>query len=158
MKLLAAALASLGLATAGCGGTSPPAATLSNAAGGAAETTPSGVSDGALWTCTILDYPSQPCRFAREGERWTLRKLLGSQRFRGVVTFAPDGGIDFDGERFCPWGDCTAPVQATFAPQGAGRYATLFDGEPVRLEWDPDNAREYGGAGYGSLTGDETRD
>lgn len=145
--------------TAACGPKSSATPPIGNS-GGTASALAAGpapaVTDGALWTCAIGFYDPQPCRFAREGEGWTLRKLLGSQRFRGTVTFAPDGSFAFDGEMFCPWGACDAVMQTTFRREGDGHYAgELPGGDPVRLEWNEDNAGAYGGAGYGGLTGDE---
>ncbi len=159
LAVTAAAVATVAL---GCGSSPPPPPVLSNTSAAPLEpeaTGPaSGATDGALWTCQIGDYDPQPCKLGRDGDRWTLRKLLGSQRFRGAVTFAPDGSITFDGSYFCPWGECDQPMQTTFQRTDDGGYATGFDNDTIRLEWNPDNARAYGGAGYGALTGDETGD
>ncbi len=54
--------------------------------------------------------------------RLTLEKTAGSQRLRGAVT-PTDQGFEFSGEFFCPHGDCTEQVQATFTRTGRNRYA-----------------------------------
>lgn len=54
--------------------------------------------------------------------RLTLEKTAGSQRLRGSVT-PSDSGFDFSGEFFCPHGDCTEQVQASFVRTGRNRYA-----------------------------------
>lgn len=134
----------------------PAPDTLSNTveSDGTDANLPAGLTDGALWTCQIDIYDPLPCRFSTENGAWTLRKLLGSQRFEGTVTFPPDA-IEFDGRFFCPGGDCTMPMVTTFADQGGGQYATTFDGAPIVLVWDEAYASEWGGAGYGGLTADE---
>lgn len=115
---------------------------------------PVGVTDGALWTCQIDFYDPQPCKLTEDAGTWTLTKLLGSQRFRGSASFTPEG-IAFDGAYFCPWGDCTTPLVTTFVDQGGHQYAASHDGTPILLVWDEGYADEWGGAGYGNLTGDE---
>lgn len=54
--------------------------------------------------------------------RLTLEKTAGSQRLRGSVAPTSDG-FDFSGEFFCPRGDCTEQVKATFRRTGRNRYA-----------------------------------
>lgn len=54
--------------------------------------------------------------------RLTLEKTAGSQRLRGAVTPSAKG-FDFSGEFFCPRGDCTEQVQASFVRTGRNRYA-----------------------------------
>lgn len=140
---------------AACGG-GKKAGTLASGGGGALVAGPrvAGFDDGALWTCQISDYDPQPCKLTRDEQgAWQLAKLLGSQRFRGSVAVQGDA-LAFDGEFFCPWGDCTAPMQVTFLPAGDG-FATQFSGDEIRLRWDEGLASEWGGAGYGGLTGAE---
>ncbi|HVK77531.1 MAG TPA: hypothetical protein VM734_29700 [Kofleriaceae bacterium] len=151
-----ASLSLLVVLAAACGPKSTAPAPVSNTSAEPSEAGPApGVTDGALWTCVISDYDPQPCKFSREGEQWTLRKLLGSQRFAGTATFPPDGSIDFDGKYFCPWGACDTPMQVSFRREAEGVYTTQLGGDQIRLEWNPANAAEYGGAGYGGLTGEE---
>jgi len=145
-----------------CGGTSPPPQQpLTNDTvepGGSAApvdtNVPAGVSDGALWTCQISDYDPQPCKFHREGGEWQLTKLLGSQRFTGVTTFAGDAAIHFVGQYFCPWGECDQAMDLQFA-RGDRGYAAEFGGDVLTLQWNAELAGEWGGAGYGGLTGHE---
>lgn len=156
-----AALLILGLATA-CGGRAAPAPTIANtAAQDAPVEVASGLRDGALWTCQIDDYDPQPCKLSRDGSGWRLAKLLGSQRFRGAVVFR-DGGARFLGEYFCPWGDCTMAIDVDFTrDEDGGAYVgqarTDGDIQPptLRLQYDQANEAQFGGAGYGGLTGDE---
>ncbi len=151
-------LALAALALAACSSHAAPAAQpIGNAA---FEETPDAplphVTDGALWTCRLSDaYPPQPCRFRRDDRGWTLRKLLGTDRFRGRVTFADDA-VHFVGEYFCAWAECRAPMDVTFRrDRGMASYTAIHDDNFVHLEWDEALAAEWGGAGYGALTGDE---
>lgn len=140
---------------AACGGGKGSKEPVANASGGGDEplaAAPAGFRDGALWSCQISDYDPQPCKVAQDSGQWRLTKLLGSQRFTGVV--APRGAsLAFAGEFYCPWGACTAPMDVDFNPDGAAGYMANFDGEEVRLRYDADLESEYGGAGYGGLTG-----
>ncbi len=114
-----------------------------------------GFTDGALWTCQISDYDPQPCKVSRRGRGWQLVKLLGSQRFAGALAKAGDG-LAFDGGFFCPWGACDAPMRVQFDPDGgAAAYKTVYEGDEIRLRYDEALAGEWGGAGYGGLTGRE---
>lgn len=153
-------LASAVVVAVACGGKSaPPAEPIANdtavtpAGGGAEPGLPAGVTDGALWTCQISFYDPQPCKFHREGNEWRLTKLLGSQRFDGVVTFG-DGGFRFVGHYFCPWGACDEAMDLTFAPAG-DHYEAQVDGDVIAVGWSEPLASEWGGAGYGNLTGRE---
>ena len=86
---------------------------------------------------------------------WQLTKLLGSQRFAGSVAKAGEG-LAFDGDFFCPWGACDAPMQVQFEPDGDGTaYKAVFDGDEIRLRYDEALEGAWGGAGYGGLTGRE---
>jgi hypothetical protein len=114
---------------------------------------PDGVTDGALWTCQISDYDPQPCKFHKEGNDWQLTKLLGSQRFTGGITFGEEG-MHFVGQFFCPWGACDEAMDLTFK-RGDKRYEAEFQGDVVGVEWNGALADEWGGAGYGDLTGRE---
>lgn len=109
---------------------------------------------GQLWACRIDGYDPQPCQFAQVEGQWTLRKLLGSQRFYGDVSFDTQG-FDFDGDFFCPWGDCATPFTLRFDLVDDHRYFGQHDGTQLDVRFDAELAAEWGGAGYGGLTGDE---
>lgn len=113
-----------------------------------------GVADGALWTCQIGDYDPQPCKLSKDGAGWRLAKLLGSQRFKGTVAWPDASTIDFSGNFHCPWGDCGAEMNVTFRRSDAA-FVTDFGGDAISLRYDDALATEWGGAGYGGLTGDE---
>ena len=154
MTMLATAFA-----LAACGGSSKKAATtIANTGGGDAVEQPdaavAGFRDGALWTCQISDYDAQPCKLSRSGGGWRLDKLLGSQRFSGRVV---DQGktLAFEGEFFCPWGECTQAMKVEFEADGNDGYVARFDEAAIHLRYDDAVDSEYGGAGYGGLTGRE---
>jgi len=149
-----------------CGGKStPPQQPLignetvdpSSGTGTAADpNVPASVTDGALWTCQISDYDPQPCKFHRDGNEWRLTKVMGSQRFDGVATFDGETSMHFVGEFFCPWGDCTEAMDVTFKRNDGGNgYTGELSGDAVQVYWSPELASEWGGAGYGNLTGRE---
>lgn len=98
-------------------------------------------------------YPRFPCVVRASDGRLTLEKLGGSQRFRGEVTLRGEG-FTFEGEFFCPWGDCTQPLHGVFEPVGAGTFRGRFRNSDmiVMLERAPEGAfggTAYGGAAYG---------
>jgi hypothetical protein len=112
----------------------------------------------AAYWCSIkddgYDYPAMPCVVRRVKGRFMLAKLAGSQRFRGVVTPARDGqGFQFDGEFYCPWGDCTKPLHGVFAPTGDGRLRGTFDGDALVVTMTradgADGGATFGGVAYG---------
>ncbi len=108
------------------------------------------ISDGGF------DYPQMPCAIRTiDGER-ILAKLAGSQRFRGVVT--PRGaGLAFEGELFCPWGDCQKQLRGSFEPIGNGALRGTFENEAMVVTMVPAPANSawggasYGGDGYGGF-------
>lgn len=132
----------------------PPPQNALAAEPGPVDELPAGVSDGALWTCALDDYEPQPCKFHREGEVWHLTKVMGSQRFTTTAAFTT-AGIELVGQFFCPWGECDDTIATTLTVADRG-YAGRVAGSQLRLWWDAGNAGEYGGAGYGGLTGRET--
>ena len=73
------------------------------------------------YSCSIADggyqYPSFPCVVATRDGKVRLEKVAGSQRIRGDVTMT-ENGFHFEGEFFCPHGDCTEPVVTEFRRQG----------------------------------------
>jgi hypothetical protein len=151
-RLVVGGALALGAAALACGPRTGAPASLSNVA-------PAGRAPGPLtlgdYACSQAQggyrYPAFHCVVqAREGRVW-LEKVSGSQRFRGWVSATDGGGFAFDGEMYCPWGDCTEPMQAGFVPDGAGVYRARWigrDGEPdvITLRYTPGG---YGGAGYG---------
>jgi|SRR6185503_3138528 len=113
----------------------------------------------AAYYCSIQDggykYPRFPCAVREIDGRWMLAKLGGSQRFRGVITPTRDG-FTFDGELYCPWGDCVQPLHGEFVAAGHGRLTGTFrdTAMSVLLEPAPDAAfggASYGGDGYGGF-------
>ena len=149
-------MTTLTLVLAACGAPTKPATienTGSEALGQPAQAG-AGFRDGALWSCQISDYDAQPCKLSQTADGWQLTKLLGSQRFTGRLT--PVGkALAFDGEFFCPGGDCPPPMQVESQPDGEAASAAEFGGDQVHLRYDDALANEYGGAGYGGLTGRE---
>lgn len=161
-SILAASLAAalVTAAAASCGGkAAQPTGPIGNDTGGdalAVDGAPAEVMEGALWTCQISDYDPQPCRFHRDGGAWNLTKLMGSQRFTGVVTFDGADAMRFVGQFFCPWGDCDQAMDLAFAKTD-GAYLADFGGDAITVRWDEGLAGEWGGAGYGGLTGREAK-
>jgi hypothetical protein len=119
------------VALAGCGKPAPAPQPPTTDTG----SVPAGVTDGALWTCQIEDYDAQPCKFHKEEDGWHISKLMGSQRFTGVVAFGAEG-MELAGEFFCPWGECTADVHTTLTGDESGAYTGEIDGSPVKVWWD----------------------
>lgn len=103
------------------------------------------------------DYPQMPCSIRTVDGQRVLVKLAGSQRIRGVITPTQDG-FSFDGELFCPWGDCTKHLVGTFRPTGDGALLGTFEGDsmtvmlvraPADSAW---GGSGYGGTGYGGVS------
>ena len=131
---------------------------------GRAQDTTIGNSGGngdltAAYYCSIQDsgykYPRFPCAVRKVDGQWMLAKLAGSQRFRGTITPSRDG-FSFDGELYCPWGDCSQPLHGVFRAAGDGRLRGTFRDAAmiVLLEPAPDAAfggASYGGDGYGGF-------
>lgn len=155
MKLLALAAVSLStLALAACPAKKSTNDPIANTGDKAPPADDPSMTDGALWTCQIGDYDPQPCKLSKDGEGWRLAKLLGSQRFKGTATWSSPDAIDFAGQFHCPWGSCDEPMNVTFK-RDANDFKADFSSEVVSLRWDAALAAEWGGAGYGNLTGDE---
>lgn len=110
--------------------------------------------DGALWACQVDDHAPQPCRLKRIGDTWTLTKLLGSLRFRGRFLLGEDDTARFVGNLFCPREDCGAYIEVELHRAGAA-YQGALAGATLSVRYDRALATEWGGAGYGRLTGDE---
>jgi hypothetical protein len=110
----------------------------------------------ASYFCSIesegFKYPRFPCAIRSVGNKYELAKLGGSQRFRGEVRALGDG-LSFDGEFFCPFGDCTSPMHGEFVRRPNGTLVGTFQ-EPaivVTLEPDGGNGASYGGDSYGGF-------
>ncbi|HUJ59624.1 MAG TPA: hypothetical protein VLX92_14060 [Kofleriaceae bacterium] len=109
--------------------------------------------EGAYW-CSILNdgfqYPRFPCVIRTVDRRLVLTKLAGSQRFRGVVRPRGDG-FSFDGEYYCPWGDCTQQLHGAFHASGEALRGSFPGGLVIELVPAPDSAfggTSYAGTGY----------
>ncbi len=129
-----------------CWSGKPAESTLDNRASGS-ETDLTGA-----YYCSIQDggykYPAYPCAVRKVDGRWMLAKLAGSQRFRGELT--PHGsGFDFDGELYCPWGDCTQPLHGVFMSLGNGALRGTFREASVVVVLQPAPDAAFGGASYG---------
>jgi hypothetical protein len=115
---------------------------------------------GAYW-CAIEDggykYPPFPCAIRKIDQRLVLAKLGGSQRFEGEVR-AVGQGFSFDGQFYCPWGDCTQELHGAFRPAANGALVGTFRDARfiVRMHAAPESAfggSTYGGDGYGGFGG-----
>jgi hypothetical protein len=135
-----------------CWSGKPSESTIDNHGGGERDLT-------ASFFCSIEEagfkYPGYPCAIRKIEGHWVLAKLAGSQRFRGEVL--PRGeGFTFEGEFYCPWGDCDKPLHGVFKPAGQGALRGTFrdDEMIVTLVPAPDSAfggASYGGDGYGGF-------
>jgi hypothetical protein len=139
-------------------------------AGGSAVTAPAsaaGIAPGN-YACSFsqqgYDYPFFPCIVSSDGGVTRLEKVAGSQRIRGTVT-AAGRGFHFEGEYFCPWGDCTEPVAGDFVAIAADAYqgtlhtstgpvvVTIRSAASMGGNWYGGGAYgggAYGGGGYGT--------
>jgi len=147
-----------GIAAAACGGT--PKTTQGGGAGAIGNQAAAADGDSrdmtAAYWCAInsggYGYPAMPCVVKRVNGRFMLAKLAGSQRFRGVVTPRANGdaGFAFDGEFYCPYGDCTKPMRGEFVPARDGTLVGAFDGGSLVVTMTRSNdTSEFGGVGYG---------
>ncbi|HUS28010.1 MAG TPA: hypothetical protein VMZ53_05860 [Kofleriaceae bacterium] len=137
---------------AACGGSKHDSAIgNSSRAGGGPDLT-------AAYLCSIEDggyhYPQMPCVVKNVGGKYVLAKLAGSQRFRGEVRAAANG-LSFDGEYYCPWGDCTQPMHGEFVRRAGGELVGKFDSVVVTMVPAPANVAwggtSYGGDAYGGF-------
>ncbi len=122
------------------------------ASGGRAE-----LPDGS-YACSIEEsgykYPPFACVVSTSGGRTRLEKLGGSQRIRGDVTFTGAGGFRFEGEFYCPWGDCTQAIAGDFhgtnGQDFVGEFLTSTGTVIFALRYLPGGgADSYGGGAYG---------
>jgi hypothetical protein len=107
----------------------------------------------ANYFCSIesdgYHYPRFPCAIRAVGGKYELAKLGGSQRFRGEVRAVGDG-FSFDGEFFCPFGDCTSPMHGEFVRRPNGTLVGTFREPAIVVTLEPSgDGGAYGGAAYG---------
>ncbi len=106
------------------------------------------------------EYPKFHCTITRDAGHLVLAKHAGSQRFRGEIVAMTDGtGFTFDGQFYCPYGECDSPLHGVFKDDGKGQLVGTFSDDKleVRMVRDPNGAfgggtyggRAYGGAQYG---------
>lgn len=136
----------------------PPVYVAGDEAGGVRPPMAQAVLAPGDYACQIEDYPAFRCVvYNAEDGAMRLEKLEGSQRFRGRV-FRAETGFDFEGTFFCPWGDCTEEVHASFRPQGDGAFRAQMGTRPVQVVtlrhvpggWTYGGV-SYGGMGYGGI-------
>lgn len=86
------------------------------------------------WRCKFDDYPPMACTIHKKGAGFWLEKTQGSQRIRGPLARSGDD-LTFDGEFFCPEGDCTGRARATLRKTARGWAGTLLHdqhGDPLQ--------------------------
>jgi hypothetical protein len=152
MGLPAVSLSALLCAVVACGGAK------SNGAIGNRSSAQHDLS--AKYFCSIesdgYTYPRFPCAIRSVGDKYELAKLGGSQRFRGEVRAVGDG-FSFDGEFFCPFGDCTSPMHGEFVRRPDGTLVGKFDQQSIVVTLEPGgggddgNGAAYGGDSYGGF-------
>jgi hypothetical protein len=137
------------LALAACGGETRTSGELANH-GGTARSVVGG------YACAIEDggyrYPPFRCEIRKVGGRLVLAKLDGSQRFEGDVHEVGEG-LEFSGQFYCPWGDCTQALHGTFRPTSDGGLKGTFSDAKFVVWLQPAGGlvggMTYGGAAYG---------
>lgn len=107
---------------------------------------------GTFW-CTLGDegyeFDQYPCVIKKVRGKQMLAKLQGSQRFRGFVKPRGARSFAFEGELYCPWGDCTEPVQGTFKAMEGGGYQARFQSLRMTVKLMPGDFSAFGGSAYG---------
>jgi len=131
-----------------------PAPLQNGGAGGGAPVAPQGAMRAGMYHCSLEDggyrYPDFPCvvNVGADGAT-SVEKLAGSQRFRGNLTAAGDG-VAFEGQFYCPYGDCNAAIRGSFRRTGEDVWEGTFEGGHapmiVRMVYAAD---AYGGGVYG---------
>ncbi|MBL0213356.1 MAG: hypothetical protein IPQ07_05705 [Myxococcales bacterium] len=104
---------------------------------------------GNYW-CSIDDpnHTEFRCEIKRTNGKLRLTKLNGAERIRGELRVEGDQ-LEFAGERFCLWEDCTAKLHGRFVPVGSGEYRGTFKEHPLVVRLAPMPAGAVGGQGYG---------
>jgi hypothetical protein len=125
---------------------------------GAPMTQASGLQPGT-YACNFksggFQYADFACVVSQGADgRMTLEKVNGSQRIRGTV--APfQGGFDFNGTFFCPYGSCTENSSARFIEQNGTFVGSLSHSSGaivVTLKPAAFGGQGYGGSTYGGAT------
>ena len=114
---------------------------------------------GAYW-CSIDDEKNLEfrCEITKRAGALRLEKLTGAERIRGKLTLKDDT-LEFDGERYCMWENCTSKLIGTFVPTERGNYRGTFKDAPLVVRLAPMPAgsegaiggQGYGGAAYGAV-------
>ena len=143
----AASAFGLAIVASACGGTKRDSSIGNSSAGGG------GRDLTAAYLCSIEDggyhYPQMPCVVKNVDGKFVLAKLAGSQRFRGEVRASGDG-LSFDGEYYCPWGDCTQPMHGEFVRRANGELVGHFKDASVVVTMVPAPSNvAWGGTSYG---------
>ena len=103
------------------------------------------------YACAIEDsgyrYPPFRCQIKQVSGRLVLVKLDGSQRFEGDVHESREG-LEFSGQFYCPWGDCTQALHGVFKPTSDGGLKGTFS-DAKFIVWMQPTGAAYGGVGYG---------
>jgi hypothetical protein len=68
-----------------------------------------------------FSYPNFLCVISHDAGKLKLEKLSGSQRIKGAVSLTA-AGFDFEGEFFCPDGDCTSKAYGHFEQLKPGKF------------------------------------
>lgn len=141
------------------GGTLPNNQAYQGGQGGGGGQEPAGSLIEGEYSCSFnssgFQYPAFPCRVYRDQTgRKVLEKLGGSQRIRGYVNEV-DGGFDFDGQFYCPFGACDQQVRAQFQSFDDGAHSGTIETDSgpiiVALQFLPEGfgGAMYGGGAYG---------
>jgi hypothetical protein len=77
-----------------------------------------------------------------------LEKLEGSVRFRGELHARNAAAFRFEGQVYCPYGDCDEHVEGMFKRRPDGTMVGTFGVRSMTVQLSPANG-SYGGAGYG---------
>jgi hypothetical protein len=117
------------------------------------------------YACSIhsgVQHPEYPCQLTAasssgeaDGELW-LEKLAGEVRYAGRVVPSA-AGYHFEGERFCPYDECTEVIAMELRPAGLGYVAEGTDADgPFRFTMryvGEVGAMGWGGGAYGGGDG-----
>ncbi|HEY1557186.1 MAG TPA: hypothetical protein VGF94_20260 [Kofleriaceae bacterium] len=103
------------------------------------------------YRCTIAEggyrYPPFPCAIREVDHKLELAKLGGSVRFQGEIRPRGDG-FAFQGQLYCPMGDCNEQVSGSFRRIAGGALRGQLGQDHIVVElFRADSA--YGGASYG---------
>ena len=110
---------------------------------------------GAYW-CSIDDEKNLEfrCEITKRAGALHIEKVSGAERIRGTLTLNGDT-LDFQGERFCMWENCTSKLIGAFVPTERGNYRGTFKDAPLVVRLAPmpaGSAGNLGGQAYGGGT------